>query len=72
MSESRDQSRIQALDPDRQPARSGDSSGSHGAKFALVPNLFRVLANAPVALEGLMGLGTALARGALNEKAGSS
>jgi alkylhydroperoxidase family enzyme len=38
------------------------------AKFALVPNLFRLLANAPAALEGLVGLSAALARGALDEK----
>jgi uncharacterized peroxidase-related enzyme len=37
-------------------------------KFALVPNLFRVLANAPAALEGLMGLSGALAGGGLDEK----
>jgi uncharacterized peroxidase-related enzyme len=34
----------------------------------MVPNLFRVLANAPAALEGLMSLGAALAGGALDEK----
>ncbi|MGC1339125.1 MAG: carboxymuconolactone decarboxylase family protein [Candidatus Binataceae bacterium] len=33
-----------------------------------MPNLFRVLATAPAALEGLIGLGSALARGALDEK----
>ena len=38
------------------------------AKFALVPNLFRVLANAPAALEGLTGLSAALACGALDDK----
>jgi uncharacterized peroxidase-related enzyme len=38
------------------------------AKFGLVPNLFRVLANAPAALEGLMSLAAALAGGALDEK----
>ena len=69
MSESRDQSRIQALDPDHTTGTIRRLFGELRAKFALVPNLFRVLANAPVALEGLMGLGTALARGALNEKA---
>lgn len=37
-------------------------------RFAMAPNLFRVLANAPAALEGLMALGSALAAGALDEK----
>lgn len=38
------------------------------AKLALLPNLFRVLANAPVALEGLIGLTAALAAGALDKR----
>src|SRR5262249_9189676 len=38
------------------------------ANFALVPNLFRVLVNAPMALDGIVGLGATLARGALDEK----
>ncbi|HLK80686.1 MAG TPA: carboxymuconolactone decarboxylase family protein [Xanthobacteraceae bacterium] len=33
-----------------------------------MPNLFRVIANGPAALEGLMGLSAALAHGALDEK----
>ena len=37
-------------------------------KFALVPNLFRVIANAPAALEGPVDLSAALARGTIDEK----
>ena len=68
MSESRNQNRIQPVDPDRATGAIKRLFAEVRAKFALVPNLFRVLANAPAALEGLMGLSAALARGALDEK----
>ena len=68
MSGSRDQNRIQPLDPDHATGAIRRLFAEIRAKFALVPNLFRVLANAPAALEGLMGLSAALARGALDEK----
>jgi len=68
MSGSRDQSRIQPVDPDHATGAIRRLFAEVRAKFALVPNLFRVLANAPAALEGLMGLSAALARGALDEK----
>jgi uncharacterized peroxidase-related enzyme len=68
MSESRVQNRIQPVHPDQATGSIRRLFAEIRAKFALVPNLFRVLANAPVALEGLMGLGTALAGGALDEK----
>ena len=68
MSESRDQNRIQPVDPAYATGAIRRLFLEIRAKFALVPNLFRVLANAPVALEGLMGLGAALAGGALDEK----
>jgi len=69
MGEFRDQNRIQPVDPDHASGAIGRLFGEIRAKFALVPKLFRVLANAPVALEGLLGLSAALARGALDEKA---
>jgi len=69
MSESRNQNRIQPVDPNRATGAIKRLFAEVRAKFALVPNLFRVLANAPAALEGLMGLSAALARGALDEKA---
>jgi len=67
------ESRVQKSHPSQlirltQRARSGDFFVEIRAKFALVPNLFRVLANAPVALEGLMSLSTVLAGGALDEQ----
>jgi uncharacterized peroxidase-related enzyme len=36
------------------------------AQFGMVPNLFRLIANSPAALEGLLGLNGALAKGALD------
>ncbi len=68
MSESRVQNRIPRVDPDHATGAIRRLFAEIRAKFALVPNLFRVLANAPAALEGLMGLSGALARGALYEK----
>jgi uncharacterized peroxidase-related enzyme len=68
MSESRDQSRIQRVDPDHASGPIRRLFAEIQAKFALVPNLFRVLANAPAALEGLMSMSAALARGTLDEK----
>ncbi len=68
MSESRVQNRIPRVDPDHATGAIRRLFAEIRAKFALVPNLFRVLANAPAALEGLMGLSAALARGALDEK----
>ena len=68
MSESRDQNRIQPVDPDHATGAIGQLFAEIRAKFALVPSLLRVVANAPAALEGLMSLSAALARGALDEK----
>jgi len=68
MSGARDQNRIQQVDPDYTTGTIGKFFAEIRTKFAMVPNLFRVLANAPAALEGLMGLSAALAGGALDEK----
>ncbi len=68
MSESWDQSQIRPVDPEHTTGAIRRLFGEIRAKFALVPNLFRVLANAPAALEGLMDLGAALAGGALDDK----
>jgi uncharacterized peroxidase-related enzyme len=68
MSDSRDQNRIQPVDPDHATGAIGRLFAEIRARLALVPNLFRVLANAPAALEGLMGLSEALAGGTLSEK----
>jgi uncharacterized peroxidase-related enzyme len=69
MTEPRDLNRVQPVDPDRTSDAIKRRFAQLRAKFASVPNLFRVFAKAPVALEGLMGLGAALGRGTLNEKA---
>src|ERR1700732_3397136 len=68
MGDIRAQRRIQPVDPAYATGAIRRLFSEIRAKFALVPNLFRVLANAPVALEGLMGLSAALTRGALDEK----
>jgi hypothetical protein len=51
MSESRDQARVQAVDPDRATGAIRLLFAEISAQFALVPNLFWVFVNAPVALE---------------------
>ena len=68
MSESKSQNRLKSVDAAPATGAIGRLFADVRAKFALVPNLFRVLANAPVALEGLMSLSAALAGGALDEK----
>ena len=68
MSGSRDQNRIQPVDPDHATGAIRQLFAEIRTKFAMVPNLFRAIANAPAALEGLMGLSAALARGTLDEK----
>jgi uncharacterized peroxidase-related enzyme len=65
---SRHQNRIHSVDPDHATGAITRLFGEIRAKFAIVPNLFRVLANAPAALEGMMGLAAALAGGALDEQ----
>ncbi len=68
MSESKSQNRIKLVDPDCATGEIRRLFAEMRAKFALVPNLFRVLANEPAALEGLMSLAAALAGGSLEEK----
>jgi uncharacterized peroxidase-related enzyme len=68
MHKPKNQNRIQPVDPDRATGAIRRLFAEIRAKFALVPNLLRVVANAPAALEGLMALSAALARGALDEK----
>jgi uncharacterized peroxidase-related enzyme len=60
--------RIPPVNPERVSLAIGRLFTEIGAKFELVPSLFCVLANAPVALEGFMSLSAALAGGALDEK----
>ena len=65
---SRGQSRIQPVDPDQATGATKQLFAEIRTKVGLVPNLFRVFATAPAALEGLVGLGSALSRGSLDEK----
>ena len=60
--------RIPPVDPERVSGAIGRLFTETRAKFSLVPNLFRVLANAQGALVGFMSLGAALAGGVLDEK----
>jgi AhpD family alkylhydroperoxidase len=68
VSDVRGQHRIQPVDPDQATDPISRLFAEIRTKFVLVPNLFRVLAKAPVALEGLVELSGALARGALDQK----
>jgi hypothetical protein len=63
MNGSRDQNRIQPVDPDLAIGAIGRLFAEIREKFALVPNLFRVLASAPATPEGLTGLSAAYANG---------
>ncbi|WP_407050947.1 carboxymuconolactone decarboxylase family protein [Methyloraptor flagellatus] len=58
-------SRIPALDPAAVQGKAGDLLGAVQKSLGLTPNLFRVLANAPAALEGVLGLNGALSGGRL-------
>jgi len=60
--------RITQLDPAVAVGKSKELFDLVEAKFGCVPNLFRVLANAPAALDGFLGLDAALSKGVLNAK----
>ena len=62
------QSRIPQIDPERATEKTRRLLGQVRTKLGLIPNLFRVLANAPVALEGYLNFSEALAGGALDNK----
>jgi uncharacterized peroxidase-related enzyme len=62
------QSRIPQIDPERASEKTKRLLGRVRTKLGLIPNLFRVLANAPVALEGYLNFSEALAGGALDNK----
>jgi uncharacterized peroxidase-related enzyme len=68
MSEPKNQNRIQLVDPRRVTGETRRLLGQVRVKLGLVPNLFRVLANAPVALEAYMNFSAALAGGTLDDK----
>lgn len=68
MSQANQPGRIPPVDPEQVGFAIWRLFTEIGAKFELASSLFRVLANAPVALDGFMNLGAALAGGALDEK----
>jgi uncharacterized peroxidase-related enzyme len=60
--------RITPVDPATATGKAKDLLGAVRAKLGVVPNLTRVLANSPAALQGYLGLSSALGGGALSPK----
>jgi AhpD family alkylhydroperoxidase len=58
-------SRISAIEPTRTTGKTADLLAAVGKALGAVPNLFRVAAHSPAALEGLVSLNGALQRGKL-------
>jgi uncharacterized peroxidase-related enzyme len=61
-------SRIQAVDPTQTPAKVQELLGGVHKTLGVTPNLYRVTAQSPAALEGMLGLAGALARGRLGAR----
>ena len=61
-------SRIQPVDPATAKGKAKDLLGAVQKGLGVTPNLFRVVAHSPAALEGLLGLHGALSHGALSGK----
>ena len=68
MSESRGLNRIQPVDTDNATGEIKRLLAEIRAKFGLVPNLFRVLANAPAALEAYLNFTATLGGGTLDAR----
>ena len=66
MSGSREQNRIQPVDPGHATGRTRQLFDDVRAKFGVVPNVFRVAGNAPAALEAYVNFSAALSAGTLN------
>ena len=60
--------RITPLDPAQATGKAKQLLDDVQAKLGVVPNLFRVLGNAPAALDGYLAFGSALAGGSFNAK----
>ncbi len=60
--------RITQLNPAQATGKTKQPFDAVQAKLGVVPNFFRVLGNAPAALEGYLNFGAALAGGSLNAK----
>jgi uncharacterized peroxidase-related enzyme len=61
-------SRIQAIDPATAQGRVKDLLAGVQKALGVTPNLFRIVAHSPAALEGLVSLNGALSQGALSAK----
>lgn len=57
--------RISPVDPENTSGRTRQLLDGIQEEWGMTPNVFRTLANAPVALEGYLGLADALSRGTL-------
>ncbi len=68
MSEAKHRNRIPQLDPERASGKTRRLFDDVETRLGAVPNLFRVLGNSPVALEGYLNFGAALAGGTLDAK----
>jgi uncharacterized peroxidase-related enzyme len=68
MGEPKDQYRIQPVDLKHVTRKTRRLLGQVRAKLGLLPNLFRVLADAPGALEGYLNFSAALADGTLDDR----
>jgi uncharacterized peroxidase-related enzyme len=68
MSSSKDRNRIPPLDPKNTVGKTKQMFDEMQAKFGMVPNLFRVLGNAPAALEAYVNFSRALSSGILDTK----
>jgi uncharacterized peroxidase-related enzyme len=68
MGEPKNQNRIRPVDPQHVTGKTRRLLDQVRAKIGLVPNVFRVLAHAPVALEGYVNFSAALAGGTLNDR----
>jgi uncharacterized peroxidase-related enzyme len=64
----KNQNRIHPVDPQHVTGKTRRLLGQVRAKLGFVPNLFRVLANAPAALEGYLNFSAALAGGTLDDR----
>ncbi|HSN28114.1 MAG TPA: carboxymuconolactone decarboxylase family protein [Kofleriaceae bacterium] len=62
-------SRIPALDPIATTGKTAENLAAVGKLLGVTPNLFRVAANSPAALDALIGLNGAAARGTLRASA---
>jgi uncharacterized peroxidase-related enzyme len=68
MGKAKDVSRIVPLDPEHATGATKRLFDDVMAKFGFVPNVFRVLGNAPVALEGFLNFSTILADGTFDAR----